>query len=99
MSNNVYFGTDILLSQSEGCCDRLYVYEEELDGDFVPGAETGGYDNPGFEGTLTSTGPTMYLRWHSDSSGFYPGWKVGVRGIMQSLIYGEKKKEEGNEDT
>ena len=73
----LFYGT-----QSEGCCDRLYVYESEVDGAFVPDADTGGYDDPGFSGTLTSSGSTMYLRWHSDSSIVFPGWTVGGTTIM-----------------
>ena len=41
----------------------------------MPGV-TGGFDNPGFNVTLTSSGPTMYLKWDSDGSIVYKGWKV-----------------------
>ena len=63
-------------SQSEGCCDYLTVYESNPLGSLVPGARSSGYKDPGFDGFLTSSGPTMYLTWTSDSSVVYQGWKV-----------------------
>ena len=62
------------------------MYEQEDEGDFVPDADSGGYDDPGFEGTLTSTGPTMYLKWESDSSVTYPGWKASLH-LVYNLYF------------
>ena len=73
--------TKYLFLQSEGCCDRLYVYEQFQSNVFVPGASYSGYANGGFPGTLNSTGPSMHLYWHSDYSVIYPGWKVLVTEI------------------
>ena len=72
------------LSQTETCCDELYV-QESRGGAYVAGADSDGFDHPGFLDDLISAGNTMHLTWEADGSVNEVGFEVSKKSLNINL--------------
>ena len=57
---------------------RLY---EERSGAILEGTDSSGFSNPGWEGILSSSGPTLYVEWSTDNADTDSGFVVNINAI------------------